>query len=127
DYTDVSFKRWIKAVGDLVMVLIVLTDANPFAAVKRLMARVGFVLIPASVLLIKYYPALGRIYNIWTWEPMFVGVTDHKNTLGMICMVLGLGFVWRFLLAYRERMDPYRTSRLTAYGVLIAMVVWLFV
>ena len=59
DYTDVSFKRWIKAVGDLVMALIVLTDANPFAALKRLMAQVGFVLIPASILLIKYYPGLG--------------------------------------------------------------------
>ena len=74
DYTDVSLKRWVKAVGDLVMVLIVLTDSDPFAATKRLVARVGFVLIPASVLLIKYYPALGRVYNIWTWEPMFVGV-----------------------------------------------------
>src|SRR6266850_7026717 len=88
DYTDISIKRWIKAVGDLVMVLIVLTDSDPFAATKRLVARVGFVLIPASVLLIKYYPALGRVYNIWTWEPMFVGVAEHKNTLGTLCMVL---------------------------------------
>ena len=88
------------------MVLIVLTDSDPFAATKRLVARVGFVLIPASVLLIKYYPALGRVYNIWTWEPMFVGVTEHKNTLGMLCMVLGLGFEWRFLLAYRDRRRP---------------------
>src|SRR4029077_4253587 len=32
DYSDVSFKRWVKAVSDLVMVLIVLTDMNPPAA-----------------------------------------------------------------------------------------------
>ena len=127
DYTGVSFKRWIKALGDLVMVLVILTDSNPSAALKRLVARVGFVLIPASVLLIKYYPALGRVYNIWTWEPMFVGVTDHKNTLGMICMILGLGFEWRFLLAYRDRTNPRRKKRLIVYGVLIAMVVWLFI
>src|SRR6267154_2539759 len=97
DYTEVSLKRWIKAVGDLVMVLIVLTDSDPFAAAKRLVARVGFVLVPASILLIKYFPALGRFYkivNISTWEPMFVCVTDHKNTPGMVCMVLGLGFEW---------------------------------
>jgi exopolysaccharide production protein ExoQ len=127
DYTDVSFKRWIKGVGDLVMVLIVLTDSHPFAAAKRLVARVGFVLVPASILLIKYYPALGRIYNIWTWEPMFVGVTEHKNTLGMVCMILGLGFEWRFLLAYLDREDPQRSKRMAVYSVLIAMVVWLFV
>jgi exopolysaccharide production protein ExoQ len=126
DYTDVSFKRWVKALSDLVMVLIVLTDVNPLAAMKRLLARVGFVLIPASVLLIKYYPALGRSYNIWTWTPMYVGVTDHKNTLGMICMVLAIGFLWRFLLAYRDHESPQRARRLMVYGTLIGMTVWLF-
>src|SRR5207249_3224640 len=35
DYTEVSFKRWIKALGDMAMVLIVLTDAHPITAVKR--------------------------------------------------------------------------------------------
>ena len=127
DYPDVAFKRWIKAMGDLVMALIVLTDADPIAALKRLLARVGFVLVPASVLLIKYYPALGRIYNIWTWEPMFVGVTDHKNTLGMVCMVVGLGFEWRFLQAYRDRKDPRRTRQLIVYAVMLGMMVWIFV
>src|SRR5580704_17256000 len=35
DFPDVSAKRWIKAIGDLLMVLIVVTDAEPVAAVKR--------------------------------------------------------------------------------------------
>ncbi len=126
DYTDVSFKRWIKALSDLVMVLIVLTDVNPLAATKRLLARVGFVLVPASILLIKYYPALGRSYNIWTWTPSYVGVTDHKNTLGMVCMVLAIGFLWRFLLAYQDIESPLRTRRLMVHGTLIGMSVWLF-
>jgi exopolysaccharide production protein ExoQ len=126
DYTDVSFKRWVKALSDLVMVLIVLTDVNPLAATKRLLTRVGFILVPASVLLIKYYPALGRVYNIWTWTPSYVGVTDHKNTLGMVCMVLAIGFLWRFLLAYRDLEDVHRTRRLMVHGTLIAMSVWLF-
>jgi len=60
DYTDVSFKRWIKACGDLTMVLIVLTDVNPSAAVKVLLARVGFLLVPGSILVSKYYSTLGR-------------------------------------------------------------------
>ena len=126
EYSDVSFKRWEKAVSDLVMVLIVLTDMNPLAATKRLLARVGFVLVPASILLIKYYPALGRSYNIWTWTPSYVGVTDHKNTLGMVCMVLAIGFLWRFLLAYQDIKDPHRIRRLLVHGTLIGMSVWLF-
>lgn len=126
DYSEVAFKRWIKAFSDLVMVLIVLTDINPLAALKRLLARVGFVLVPASVLLIKYFPAIGRVYNIWTWTPSYVGVTDHKNTLGMVCMVLAIGFLWRFLLAYQDLDDPKRTKRLLVHGTLIGMSVWLF-
>ncbi|MGD0907696.1 MAG: O-antigen ligase family protein [Candidatus Acidiferrales bacterium] len=126
DYPDVSFKRWVKALSDFVMVLIVLTEADPLVATKRLLARVGFILVPASVLLIKYYPALGRVYNIWTWTPSYVGVADHKNTLGMIVMILAIGFLWRFLLAYRDREDPKRRNRLLVHGTLIGMSIWLF-
>src|SRR5580693_1393307 len=126
DHTDVAFKRWVKALSDLVMVLIVLTELDPLAATKRLLARVGFILVPWSILLIKYYPAMGRVYNIWTWEPSYVGVTDHKNTLGMVCMVLAIGFLWRFLLAYRDIEDPKRNKRLLVHGTLIGMSVWLF-
>jgi exopolysaccharide production protein ExoQ len=127
DFPFVAFKRWVKAASDLVMVLIILTDPDRVGALKRVIARVGFVLIPASILVIKYYPAIGRIYNIWTWEPMFVGVTDHKNTLGMVCLMLGLGFEWRFILAYGDRANPQRKKRLLVFAVLIAMVVWLLI
>jgi hypothetical protein len=49
-----AFKRWVKDVGDLVMVLIILTEAEPVAALRRLYSRVGFVLLPFSVVLIRY-------------------------------------------------------------------------
>src|SRR5437667_6573062 len=55
DYPGVAFKRWIKALGDLMMVLVVLTDPDRSTAIKRLLARVGFLLVPVSILLIKYY------------------------------------------------------------------------
>jgi O-antigen ligase len=58
---------------------------------------------------------------------MFVGVTEHKNTLGLVCMALGLGLLWRFLLAYRDREDVRRKKRMMVYGVVIAMLIWLFV
>src|SRR6185503_12351634 len=58
DYPDVGFKRWVKAIGDFVMVLIVVSDRDPSVAIRQLLARVGFLLIPLSVLMIKYYPDL---------------------------------------------------------------------
>jgi len=127
DYPFVAFKRWIKAVGDLAMILIVLTDADPLAATKRLYARGAFVLLPLSVLFIKYYPDLGRSYNPWTWMPMYSGVTTYKNLLGMVCLVFGLGSVWSFIEAYEERRMPHRMRHLVAHGVVIVMAIWLFV
>jgi hypothetical protein len=101
DYPLVAFKRWIKAFGDLVMVLIVLTDADPAAAVKQVLARMGFLLMPSSILLIKYYPELGRGYENLTWRPVVTGVTTNKNLLGMICLLSGLASSWRLLQLFR--------------------------
>ncbi len=58
DYPDVAFKRWTKGFGDLEMGLIVLTESDPLAALKRLLTRAGFVLIPLSVL---YHQVLSRL------------------------------------------------------------------
>lgn len=126
DYGFISFKRWTKSVGDYAMVLVVLTDANPIAATKRFLTRVGFVLIPVSILFIKYYPDLGRSYNPWTWEPMYCGVTTFKNELGMITLVCALGILWCFLGIWRDRKTPRRKYKLIALGTVLAMSIWIF-
>lgn len=126
DYPFIAFKRWIKAAGDVVMILIVLTDLNPEVAIRRFISRAGFVLIPVSVLFIKYYPDLGRSYNPWTWIPMYSGVTTFKNLLGMTCLVCGLGSLWCFVAAYEDKEDTRRVRHLIAHGVILAMVLWLF-
>ena len=47
DFPVVAFKRWTKAIGDVLMILIVVTDEQPVAALRRLFSRTGFILIPA--------------------------------------------------------------------------------
>ena len=126
DYPDVAFKRWIKAVGDVVMVAIVLTDLNPSAALKRFLSRTGFVLVPISVLLIKFYANLGRVYLQYSWESAWTGVTTNKNQLGIVCLIFGLVFLWRFLEALEGKKEGRRVGPLVAYGALLCMVAWLF-
>ena len=109
DHPLVAFKHWNKGIGDLVMVLVVLTDPEPAVAFKRLLSRLGFVLLPLSILFIKYYPSLGRAYTPRGF-PLVSGVTLQKNTLGVICLIFGLGFLWRFLAVYRDREVARRTS-----------------
>lgn len=125
DYTDVSFKRWIKALGDLAMVLIVLTDLEPSAAVKRLLTRVGFLLVPASILVSKYYSFLGRGFGEGG-EAFYTGVATSKNELGGVCLLFGLGSVWRLCGYFRGKRSSRRRGLLIAQGVLLGMVLWLF-
>jgi len=127
DYSFVALKRWIKAVGDLEMILILLTDPDSLAAIKRFLSRAAFILLPLSVLFIKYYPDLGRSYNPWTWIPMYCGVTTFKNLLGMTCLVCGLGSLWTFAGAYRDRKMSHRIRHLAAHGIIVLITVWLLV
>ncbi len=124
DYPLVTYKHWIKGIGDVMMVLIVATEADIVGAIERLVARLGFILVPLSVLFVKYYPMLGRKLNL-SWEMEPVGVATQKNGLGELCGVLGLGIVWRLLSAYNDRDDPNRKRRMLALVVALAMVVWL--
>src|SRR5207249_1351617 len=126
DYPEVAFKRWIKALGDLVMVLVVLTDSDRFAAIKRLLSRAVFLLVPTSILLIRYYPELGRSYDPWTGKPYYTGVTLNKQQLGIVCLIFGLGSLWRVLDALRGRAHIGRTGTLIAHGAILAMIMWLF-
>lgn len=127
DYPDVAFKRWIKASGNFVMVLVVATDPDPRAAVKHLFKRLGFLLIPLSVLFIKYYPDLGRGYDRWTWTPYYGGVTTTgKNGLGYVCLIFGLSSLWRFLETLMGEVPMRKAGALIAHGVVLAMTLWLF-
>jgi len=126
DFTDISFKRWTKAIGDLVMVLIVITDPMPAAALKRFLSRVGFILLPASVLLIKYFGDLGRAFDPWGGLAI-TGVTTDKNMLGVITFVISLGACWRVFALIRDRGQPNRGRHLLAQCTLLGFGVTLLV
>jgi hypothetical protein len=115
-HPDVSLKRWIKALNDLVMGMIIVTDRQPIVAFKRLVSRVGFILLPASVLLIKY-TNLGRGFTP-DGAPSNTGVTTNKNTLGVVLLVIGLGTLWHIVTLVRAKGRAIRRRHLIAQGVL---------
>jgi exopolysaccharide production protein ExoQ len=121
DYPLVTLKHWIKGVGDVIIVLIVLTEPSVAGAIRRLFTRLGFVLLPLSVLFSRYYPLLGHARVSFETT----GASTTKNTLGMVCDTLGLGLLWCFRSAYNDREDPRRGRRLLALGAALALIVWL--
>ena len=125
DFPEVAFKRWYKAVGDLVMILVVLSDREAYAAIKRFLARPTYVLLPLSILFIKYYPELGVGYGPWGGPGAYQGVTTNKNTLGVICMGFGLASLWRFLNLRENPERPKQKLHLIAEVAVLAMSVCL--
>jgi O-antigen ligase len=114
DYPLVSFKRWSKEIGNLVMVFIVLSEIDPIEALSTIMRRCAYILLPMSVVLIKYFSHLGRAYS-QGGIAMYTGVTSHKNSLGMLCMASLFYFFWNYLML-RQKVKPYLSYK-KEYGI----------
>jgi exopolysaccharide production protein ExoQ len=92
-----------RPVGDLVMALIVATEPKPREVIVTMFRRCSFLLIPMSIVLIRYYPDLGKMEDKHWGSDIWCGVTTHKNPLGQTCIVSALAFIWQLLDVYKEK------------------------
>jgi exopolysaccharide production protein ExoQ len=125
DYSWVAFKRWNKAVGELLMILIVVTEDNPVEALRTLIRRCAIILLPLSIVFIKYFPTFGRLFDPWMGESSYRGVAQNKNLLGLLCLVCGLILVWD-LVRSNANARPHNVRGMLITLLCLAMVVWLF-
>ena len=119
DFPSVSTKRWVRSTGDFIMVLVVLSERNPLGAIKTLIMRLSFMLLPLSIICIKFFPHIGVAYTIDGHATMLIGVTTHKNELGVLALVCGIFLVWRVMTSWRNQKMEYLSV------ILILMVFWL--
>jgi exopolysaccharide production protein ExoQ len=125
DFPLVSFKRWIKILGHPIMALIIFTEPDPEEALIRLMKRCAYVLVPVSILFIKYFPQWGRGYEQWTGESHDTGVTTNKNDLGCDCLIFSFFFFWCLLKTWNQKKSPARRNELLLCGGFLIMTLWL--
>ncbi len=125
DFPYVSFKRWIKLLGDPVMALIVLTEANPTESLAVLGKRCAYFMLPVSILFIKYFPDLGRYFDPWSGAPMNTGISTNKNELGFDCWILGMILFWHLLHVLKWERSKAKWNELGLGAGLLAMDVWL--
>jgi exopolysaccharide production protein ExoQ len=111
DFPLTSFKRWIKVIGHPIMVLIVFTEPDPKEALLRLMKRCAYVLLPVSILWIKYYSSLGRKHDEYGGMTN-CGITGGKNLLGFMSCLLGLFFLWHLFQVWRSDKGKRRSREL---------------
>ena len=99
------------------------TDAEPPQVIDP-RTNEAYVLIPLSVIVIKYFAEVGRGYAPWTGEASFFGVAPNKNMLGMALTTLGVSLVWALFGLRRERHKNSKVQQFV-YIILIAMTAWL--
>ncbi|MDR3566769.1 MAG: O-antigen ligase family protein [Syntrophobacteraceae bacterium] len=137
-YPFIAFKRWVKEAGNLVMVLLILSEDHPLDAIAATLRRLSYLLLPLSVLFIKYYPALGRGYTDQGGQ-MFTGIGMQKNELGGLCLICCFYYGWHFIFrgrtgrsfsgannSYSRGPDDRDVSSEIIHLVLAAMLLWLF-
>ena len=111
DVPFLSFKQSIKILAHPMMALIVLTEPDFKEALTRLMKRCAYVVVPVSILWIKYYSWLGTSYDDWGAQ-MNQGIAIGKNSLGADCLILGFFFFWYLLQTWRTEPNTQRRNEL---------------
>ncbi|MFO1313548.1 MAG: O-antigen ligase family protein [Burkholderiales bacterium] len=124
DDSFVALKRWGREVLAVVMALVICNQQNPFQAMRRLLRRAVFVLIPVSLLLIKYYPTMGVQYRKLGGQ-MWIGAAMQKNSLGRLCAVALLFGFWSLYQGHRDHLASRGMAQVAADIVVLVLAAFL--
>lgn len=125
DYPLISMKRWIKDIGNVLMVLVIFTETASVQALRAVMSRYVSFALPFSVLLILFFPELGSYQDEHATEAAFGGITTNKNGLGIILVISGLFMAWDMFETWFEENGKKDGLDLLLRFVLIAALGWL--
>lgn len=117
----IALKRWIKGMGTVSMILVLLSEEDPIEAVQRLFTWTATLLLPLSAALILFFPGIGTRYDSVTRITYYIGVTTQKNELGMCCLFCGIGVFWALQCALADRATPHRGRQIAAYSLLLLL------
>jgi exopolysaccharide production protein ExoQ len=118
-----SFKRLVKDFGLLFVISILFTEYDPFQAMRAVYVRCAAVLLPLSIVLIKYFPNYSRIYDV-NGDIQITGVTTQKNTLGELVLIAMLFLFWDLLETLQADGRVRRKNLPWDRVVLLALGAW---
>ncbi len=124
-YPVISLKRLIKTFGNVIMALIILTEERPDQALGAILRRLGFLLLPLSILFIKYYPNIGRQYHV-NGAQMYVGVATQKNQLGQLCLIIGVYFCWSLFVNTSTLTRRAKLWKTVIFAIMAPIIGWVF-
>lgn len=105
DFPFIAFKRWIKEIGNSIMILVILTDRSSISPIKELIWKFSIIFLPLSVVFIKFFPAYGRAYHIHSGEMFVTGVCTGRNQLGAMSLITGLYLIIEIINLHKDRVE----------------------
>lgn len=108
EMTLIALRRWFRDAIIVIVMLVLVSEANPREALESVLRRLAYMLIPFSLVLVKYYPALGRQYSRWSGTGVWTGVADDKNSFGRLCVLCAFFLGWSLYNRMRERQPRSR-------------------
>lgn len=123
DVSDVSIRRWIRLAGSLIMAIVLLTEPQPLQSIKAVFRRSAYLLLPISVILVKYFPSIGVSYD-WEGKKLWCGIALQKNSLGHLCCVMAFFFIWDLVSTWSINRVEQVSSRIFSF-IMILMALWL--
>jgi exopolysaccharide production protein ExoQ len=120
-----SLKAWAQEAGSAVVAFVILTESSPRLALESVFRRVMYILIPYSMLLVKYYPHLGVEYGRWSGVQMWIGVTLQKNGLGRLCLLAVFFQIWSLVRRRRGELPSVGKFCVPADLLVLFIALWL--
>jgi exopolysaccharide production protein ExoQ len=93
-YPFVSFKRYIKVVGSIVMAFVILSNERSLDAVFAMLRHCFYIHLPMSFVCVKYFRDIGVSFDWGGGVSFWNGIATSKNTLGQVVMLAVLYFFW---------------------------------
>jgi O-antigen ligase len=107
------------------MAFLVLSEWDPRQAMQCVIRRTSYILIPFSLLLIKYFPEYGRQYAHWSGGEMWAGVTTQKNGLGRLCLISAFFLIWTLIRRWKGRDIPVGKYQTLANVFVLSVTLYL--
>ena len=121
----ISFKRWIREFQAVIMAFVVLSEPSPRQAMESILRRTTYMLIPFSLLLIKYFPFYGVQYGYWSGLYMWIGVTLQKNGLGRLCFIAIFFLIWSLVRRWQGHNPPVWKYQSHTEILVLLLALWL--
>lgn len=103
DAPFISIKRWTRGFGSLLMIFVIFSEEKPIVSTTTIIRRLCYIVIPLSIIFIRYFREIGVTYGYYDGLIMYTGVCGHKNQLGRLCLVSCTYFTWDIYANYWKK------------------------